>query len=384
MSNQNFKFIEEHAIRSHLEKKGLVVSDEMLSEISEGLDEVLKLKIKQERNKNRVAKNDEKKENVLAKDFLTKEQITLLPQWVQDDLDEAIIIGSSKQVIKTSSGKKYHLRNPLNDLSGAEWTFYLNSVINTRYPTSGPEGFAHQIRKIHPTPKPPQLMKEIIEFFTKENDLVFDYFMGVGGTLLGASLANRRAIGVDLSDEYIDAYKEASNFLGLKKQKTIKANSIKLLTDKTRMKKILKGEEISLIAIDPPYGDMMSKRKTGEAIKKGTDSSPTPFTDSDVDLGNLPIEHFYDVFKNSVREALVYLKHKGHVVVFVKDLQPEKEKTNLLHARIIEDLNEIDGLQYLGTKIWADHSVNLYPYGYPYAYVSNQIHQYIMTFRKES
>ena len=44
----------------------------------------------------------------------------------------------------------------------------------------------HHIRKIHPTPKPPQLMRDLIQFFTKEGELVFDTFMGVGGTLLGA------------------------------------------------------------------------------------------------------------------------------------------------------------------------------------------------------
>ena len=73
--------------------------------------------------------------------------------------------------------KKFHLNNSLNDLPGNEWSFFLRSVINTRYPTAGKEGYAHQIRKIHPSPKPPQLMQEIINFFTKENELVFDYFM---------------------------------------------------------------------------------------------------------------------------------------------------------------------------------------------------------------
>jgi hypothetical protein len=78
-----------------------------------------------------------------------------------------------------------------------------------------------------------------------------------------------------------------------------------------------------------------------------------------------------------------YLKSRGHIVVFMKDLQPSKTSPNLLHARVIEDLAEIDGLKYLGMKIWADQGVNLYPYGYPFAFVSNQIHQYIMIFRMD-
>jgi hypothetical protein len=157
---------------------------------------------------------------------------------------------------------------------------------------------------------------------------------------------------------------------------------MKLLGNPAVLLKVLDGEKFSLIAIDPPYGDMMNRDKTGEAAKRGLDTAPTPFTTSSEDLGNLQIAEFYPVFKKSVTEALPHLKHKGHVVVFIKDLQPDKANTNLLHARIIEDLNSIPGLQYLGTKIWADQSVNLYPYGYPYAYVANQIHQYIMIFRK--
>jgi tRNA G10 N-methylase Trm11 len=225
-------------------------------------------------------------------------------------------------------------------------------------------------------------MKEIIEFFTKEGELVFDYFMGVGGTLIGASLSNRRAIGVDLSADFISIYKEANSSLGLKEQRTIQADAMKLLREPEQLLKMLAGEKFSLIAIDPPYGDMMNREKTGEAAKKKQDTAPTPFTELAEDLGNLQIEEFYSIFKKSVEDALPHLKHKGHVVVFIKDLQPDKQNTNLLHARVIEDLNSLEGLQYLGTKIWADQSVNLYPYGYPYAYVANQIHQYIMIFRK--
>jgi hypothetical protein len=67
----------------------------------------------------------------------------------------------------------------------------------------------------------------------------------------------------------------------------------------------------------------------------------------------------------------------------MKDLQPTAEEPNLLHADTINSLNSISGLRYLGLKIWADQGVNLYPYGYPFAFVANQIHQYILVFRKE-
>ena len=101
-------------------------------------------------------------------------------------------------------------RNKLNDLSGSEWIYFLKSVEldgeehnlgslndltemewalahtpvwDTHYPTRGKEAHAHHIRKLHPSPKPPQLMKQLIEFFTKKGGRVLDPFVGVGGTL---------------------------------------------------------------------------------------------------------------------------------------------------------------------------------------------------------
>ena len=317
-----------------------------------------------------------------AQDVLSREQIETLPRWVSQDLENSQVIGRSKQVIQTSTGKKYHLNNPLNELSGGEWTFFLSSVLSTRYPTSGPESFAHHIRKIHPSPKPPQLMKSIIEFFTKRDDHVLDYFMGVGGTLLGASLSGRQAVGIDLNSTYIDAYRLANDELGLSQQVAIIGDSLEILKFPGPYSKHLKLQKFGLIAIDPPYGDMMSRQKTGEAAKKKLNTAPTPFTNLRSDLGNLPLETFYPMLTQSVEMALPFLRDRGHIAVFIKDLQPNEDSTNLLHARIIEDIGGIPGLQYLGMKIWADLGVNLYPYGYPYAFVSNQIHQYLMFFRK--
>ena len=87
--------------------------------------------------------------------------------------------------------------------------------------------------------------------------------------------------------------------------------------------------------------------------------------------------------KLSVERALAFLKMKGYIVVFIKDFQPKKKKVNLLHAEIVHKINEIDNIQYKGLRIWADKSAKLFPYGYPLSFVANQIHQYILVFRKE-
>ena len=95
-------------------------------------------------------------------------------------------------------------RNPLNDLTGEQWLFFTRSVLSTAYPHE----LSHDLRKAHGANKPPQLMRQLIEFFTKAGERVLDPFAGVGGTLLGAALAGRKATGIELNDEWVEIYLE--------------------------------------------------------------------------------------------------------------------------------------------------------------------------------
>jgi len=96
-------------------------------------------------------------------------------------------------------------------------------------------------------------MRDLITFFTKENELVFDSFMGVGGTLLGAALCNRKAAGIDLNPHYIEAYHAAANELSIADFKTACADSLSFLKDNEKMYGLTDGLPISLLLIDPPY-----------------------------------------------------------------------------------------------------------------------------------
>lgn len=221
-------------------------------------------------------------------------------------------------------------------------------------------------------------MKKLIEFFTKENDWILDPFMGVGGTLLGASLTNRNAVGIDLSQEYLDVYKKVCQKEHLKEQINIVGNS----------KKIYEFPEVTqrtfdLILTDPPYGNMMAQKKTGEATKKKKNTDATPFTNDGEDIGNQPLPVFLKNLKDIVGKSVKYLKCRGYLVLFTKDFQPSDDYLGMLHFDTVNVLSQIEQLRFRGYKIWYDKTTNLYPYGYPYAYVSNQLHQFILIFRKE-
>jgi len=273
--------------------------------------------------------------------------------------------------------KKINHLNKLNDLSGSEWIYFLNSVEVTHYSTKGLDGFAHHLRGKHPSPKPPQLMKKFVDFFTKEGQTVLDPFMGVGGTLIACSLSNRKGIGIDLSKEYIDLYKKVCKELDITEQKTIVGNSLEI-------DKILpKNTQIDFVLTDPPYGEMLSKKRTGHKQKKTGIAAATPFTNHKTDLGNMERENFLESLKTVIGKSIKYLKQKGYAAVFVKDLQPNGNGHNMLHCLITEKLLEIPNLSFRGYKIWYDTTQKLYPFGYPHAFVANQFHQFIMIFRKE-
>lgn len=305
-----------------------------------------------------------------------------LPSWVRENISVARVSGYKNKSVIMPDGRRYNLNNKINHLSGQEWTYFINSVFCTRYPTNGKESYAHKIRKIHPTPKPPQLMRDLILFFSKERELVFDMFMGVGGTLIGAALCNRKAIGIELKEEYIEAYHKATKELNIEDFETINGDCIEITSNKEKMDSLLKDNKISLVLIDPPYANMMAKEKTGADIEIYGKKS-TPFTELSTDLGNMDREQFLESLKQSILNVLPYMKKDGYIVVFTKDMQPKGKELNMLHYEITNKINEIEDINYKGMRIWADETSKLYPYGYPFSFVANQIHQYILIFRKE-
>jgi len=287
----------------------------------------------------------------------------------------------TEKVGQSKFGGRVDPKNKLNDLTGKEWTHFLCSVKVTSYSTQGKEGFSHDLRKIHPSPKPPQLMKEIIEFFTKKGQWVLDPFVGVGGTLLGCSLSDRNGVGIDLVQKYLDVYEKVCEREGLKKQIVKQGDARNIEEILNNLRKDNKGipEKFDLILTDPPYCNMMAKKRTA-TLKRGKER--TPFSNLSSDIGNLDYDEFLEELKNIIEKNVKFLHVKKYLVMFIKDLQPN-EHHNMLHADVINKLNEIRNLKFRGYKIWFDKTQTLYPFGYPYAFVANQFHQFILVFRKE-
>lgn len=78
---------------------------------------------------------------------------------------------------------------------------------------------------LHPTQKPLELMKALIELTTTENQIVCDPFCGSGTTLLAAKQLNRRYLGIEINKEYYEIAKkrleDSDNPRRLQKKKQI-------------------------------------------------------------------------------------------------------------------------------------------------------------------
>jgi site-specific DNA-methyltransferase (adenine-specific) len=60
----------------------------------------------------------------------------------------------------------------------------------------------NESEKIHPTQKPVELLKTLIEIFTDEGDVVIDPCAGSGSTLVAAEALGRKAYGFEIKKEF--------------------------------------------------------------------------------------------------------------------------------------------------------------------------------------
>jgi len=57
---------------------------------------------------------------------------------------------------------------------------------------------------IHPTMKPPGLLRKLILNSTKINEMIYDPFLGSASTLISCEQIKRRCFGIEISEHYIE------------------------------------------------------------------------------------------------------------------------------------------------------------------------------------
>lgn len=268
-----------------------------------------------------------------------------------------------------------HPKNKLNELPGGQWLYFTKTLLTTRYPTQ----YGHELRKRHGANKPPQLMKTLIEYFTKHDDLVLDPFAGVGGTLIGATIARRprRAIGIEINSEWIDIYNLVVKQEKLAPQKLILGDCLATMQG-------IEDETFDFVLTDPPYNihfeqTMSNDRYAEEFANRRTDYNMR--SKEDRDLANLAT---YDDYLASMKivfeECYRVLKSDKYMVFIVRDAYQDGEYI-MTHADLTNAARTC-GFKNKGDIIWYQAGTRLRPYGYPYSYVPNIVHQHIVVLHK--
>lgn len=276
-------------------------------------------------------------------------------------------------------------RNTLNDLTGREWmpstkSFVYQKGLGAKHPHA-------QIERQHPAPFSFQDVQNLIEFFTKREMVVLDPFGGVGSTAKAAAVTGRKAISIELQNQW---HELAVERLETEVGEGTAANHQLINADAKIALPMLEPESVDFMVTSPPYWSILNK-KADHKVKGGrvAHDLATNYSDNDpADLANVKdYDEFLDVLTSDfIIPSARALKTKKYLCIIVSDFRNKSEYVSF-HSDLIQNLNgrdidEVTRLKIQGTKILIQNHKSLLPYGYPFAYVENIHHQYILIFRK--
>jgi DNA modification methylase len=265
-------------------------------------------------------------------------------------------------------------RNNLNALSNTEWMFFTRNVWITSYPNE----LGFELRKKQGGNKPPRLMKDLIEFFTKKGEKVLDPMCGVGGTLIGCALAQRKGMGIELNKEWIDIYGQVCKDAGIKRFKVIAGDALETLDS-------LPEASFDFVVIDPPYRENVRWDRTmcNETYATRIANVPERYSTSEKDFGNImSYSQFLAKILLLSRKIKKILKKEKYFVVFCKD-EYQNEEFHEKSSSMAEIIKKA-GFQWKGKITWYQAGAKLRPYGVPYSYVPNITDQKILVFKNST
>ncbi len=224
---------------------------------------------------------------------------------------------------------------------------------------------------------PVSLVKQVLETFTTlESITVLDPFAGSGSTLLAARTCGVNAIGIDINREYRDLYLCRKAEYEKKHPDSFQKYH---LHDATKITQILHPDSIDICITSPPYWNILNARRTADI------RSNTPYSDLITDLGNMnEYSEFLSELSKAVSEIYICLKNQSYLILNVMDIR-KGPKFIPFHLDAVEFAVDI-GFELNDIIIW-DRQVDynsMRPLGYPYKFIVNKVHEYLLIFRKNS
>jgi DNA modification methylase len=268
----------------------------------------------------------------------------------------------------------------LNDLTNVEWLTFTKSVWQSRPPPRD------KLKEQHPATFAESDVEKLILFFTKRHGRVLDPFLGSGSTLIACLNTQREGLGIELVERWaaiarrrlqqaIEGWRNESKGHEVPPLEIVSGDSRELLPT-------LQPETFDFVITSPPYWRILTKaadhKSRRERLSKGL---PTKYSEDRRDLGNT---HGYGEFLGALSQVFAQcyriLKKGKYMAVIVSDF---RHGSNFIayHNDLALAIERV-GFTLEGITILVQDSKTLYPYGMPYAFVSNIHHQYVLVFRK--
>lgn len=152
----------------------------------------------------------------------------------------------------------------------------------------------------------------------------------------------------------------------------------------------LDSESVDFVVTSPPYWGILNKLDQKVIKNRVQNNLETKYSEDEKDLGNvLDYEEFLDILVNKVfLECARVLRMGKYMALVVSDFRDKSDFISF-HSDLISRMNKHDihdggYLNLQGIKILLQNHKSLLPYGYPFAYVENIHHQYVLIFKKEA
>lgn len=256
----------------------------------------------------------------------------------------------------------------LNDLTGKEWVIKTKSWFILRGKTRKNDVINH------PAKFPEELAERFIEFFTKKGEVVFDPFMGVASTAVGAESLGRKSYGIEIN----------SDFYEIAQSRMDKEN---IVLGDSREKRNYKINEVDFILTSPPYWDILKKKRgnsDSQHTQRKNKNLKLYYSDDVNDLGNIEeyevfLKELQKVFKN----CYSILKKNGYMVVVIQNFRNSDGKYVTLAWDLVNKI-EKTGFSFEGEQLWCQDDKQLGIWGFPSKFISNVHHHYCLVFRKNA
>lgn len=206
---------------------------------------------------------------------------------------------------------------------------------------------------------PPQVPRNLILKYTKENDIVLDPFCGSGTTMIECKLLSRNGIGIDVNENALRLAKSRLNFhyKTIYEPKLVKANSIKL-------QNIIPDNRIDFIFAHPPYADII---KYSKDIKE--------------DISRLNVQEFLNQMNLFSKECFRVLKKDKFCSILIGDIRKNRNVIPLgfhimnifiqtgftLKEIIIKEQHNCKMIDY-----WENKNIDFYLLAHEYVFIFNK------------